>query len=111
MDYPDFMQRFPAIDVPFSEDVVKTNAIQSEAGLVCFFTFLEDLVLPPHSHGAQWGTVIKGEIELTIDGETKVFGPGDTYSIPSGIEHGGKIKAGSLIIDVFEEADRYAIKA
>lgn len=111
MPYPDFMQAFPGIDVPFPEDVVQTAVIRSDAGLVAFFTFLKELELPPHSHGAQWGTVIEGEIEFTIGGETKTYRPGDSYSIPAGVEHGAIIKAGTRVIDVFEEPDRYKLKA
>lgn len=110
MPYPNFIRAFPSINVPFPEDVVETAAVRSDAGLVAFFNFLEDLELPAHSHGAQWGTVVEGEIEFTIGGETKVYRAGDSYSIPTGVEHGALIKAGTRVIDVFEEADRYAIK-
>jgi quercetin dioxygenase-like cupin family protein len=109
--YPSFIADFPALDVPFPEDVVQTNVIRSDAGLVAFFTFHKDMTLPPHSHDAQWGTVIEGEIVFTIGGETKTYRPGDSYSIPAGVEHGAEIKAGSRVIDVFEEADRYPIRA
>ena len=111
MQFPDFIMGFPAIDVPFPEDVVQTRAIRSDAGLVVFFTFLQDMDLPQHAHGAQWGTVVAGEIEFTIAGETRNYRPGDSYSIPAGVGHGAKIKAGTKVIDVFEEADRYPIKA
>ena len=110
MNFPNFIMAFPPIDVPFPEDVVQTRAIQSDAGLVVFFTFLQDMELPMHAHGAQWGTVVEGGIELTIGGKTRNYGPGDSYSIPAGVEHGALIKAGTKVIDVFEEADRYPIK-
>ena len=110
MSFPEFIQAFPSIDVPFPEDVVQTAVVRSDAGLVAFFTFLKDMTLPPHAHGAQWGTVVAGELELTIGGETRVYRPGDTYSIPAGVEHGAIIKAGTQVIDVFEEADRYPLK-
>jgi quercetin dioxygenase-like cupin family protein len=54
---------------------------------------------------------VAGEIELTIGSETKIYRAGDSYSIPAGVEHGAQIKAGARLIDVFEEADRYPIKA
>lgn len=110
MDYPDFIQSFPQLDVPFADDVVQTAVIKSEAGLTAFFTFLKDMTLPPHAHGAQWGIVVEGEIEFTIGGVTKTFRTGDSYSIPAGVEHGAEIKAGTRVIDVFEEADRYPLK-
>ena len=111
MPFPDFIQALPSIDVPFPDDVVQTAVVQSKAGLLAFFTFLKDMELPSHSHGAQWGTVVEGEIEFTIGGETKVYKAGDSYFIPAGVEHGAQIKSGTRVIDVFEEADRYAIKA
>ena len=110
MPYPDFINSFPSIDVPFPDDVVETAVVQSDAGLVAFFTFLKDMELPAHSHGAQWGTVVEGEIEFTIGGVTKMYRAGDSYSIPAGVEHGALIKSGTRVIDVFQEADRYAIK-
>lgn len=111
MPYPDFITAFPSIDVPFPEDVVQTAVVQSDAGLVAFFSFLKDMELPPHSHGAQWGTVVEGEMVFTIGDETKTYRAGDSYSIPAGVEHGAFIKAGTRVIDVFDEADRYAIKS
>ena len=110
MHFPEFIRAFPSIDVPFPEDVVQTAVVRSDDGLVAFFTFLKDTVLPPHSHGAQWGTVVEGQIEFTIGGETKTYKAGDSYYIAAGVEHGALIKAGARVIDVFEEADRYAVK-
>ena len=66
--------------------------------------------LPPHAHGPQWGTVVAGEVALTIDGQTRRHGPGMSYDIPAGVEHGVAIKSGTIAIDVFAEADRYALK-
>ena len=110
MPFPDFIQALPGIDVPFPEDVVQTAVVKSDDALVVFFTFLKDVALPAHAHGAQWGTVVAGEVELMIGGKTGTFRAGDSYSIPSGVEHSGMIKAGTRVIDIFEEADRYQIK-
>ncbi|NDW53169.1 cupin domain-containing protein [Aliiroseovarius sp. PrR006] len=110
MDYPSFIRAFPSLDVPFSDEIVKSFAIRSDAGLAVFFEFYQDFTLPMHSHKAQWGTVLQGEVKLTIGGETKIYGPGDSYSIPDGVEHGGDIKAGTKVIDVFEEPDRYPLQ-
>lgn len=111
MNYPDFIMNFPALDVPFDESVVQTRAVRSDQGMVVFFTFLQDFVLPPHAHKGQWGTLVHGSIALTIGGETRTCKPGDSWDIPSGVEHSGVIKAGSLVIDVFEEPDRYPLKS
>ena len=110
MDYPDFMRAFPGLDVPFPSDVVSTNAMRSDAGLVVFFAIHKDVELPEHSHGHQWGALFEGEMELTINGVPRQCRPGDTWDIPAGTPHAAKLKAGSRLMDVFAEADRYPLK-
>lgn len=110
MSFPDFIQNLPGLVVPFPEDVVQISVIRSDDGMVAFFTFLKDMVLPPHAHGPQWGTVVAGEVTFTIGGETKIYRTGDSYNIPDGVVHGATIKAGTRVIDVFAEPDRYPLK-
>lgn len=108
---PTFFNAMPALDVPFPESIVSTHAVRSDAGLVVFFRFHQDFSLAPHSHGHQWGTVIAGEVTLTIDGTSRCYKPGETYDIPAGVVHGVKVAAGTIAVDVFAEADRYPLKA
>ncbi|MFV2034066.1 MAG: cupin domain-containing protein [Halocynthiibacter sp.] len=107
---PKFILDLPAIDVPFPDDVVSTNVVRSDQGLVVFFSFHKAMDLPPHSHKGQWGCVLEGLIELTIGDTTRTFHPGESYSIPAGVIHSARIPAGARVIDVFEEPDRYALK-
>lgn len=111
MDLPDWMMAMPALDLPFSDDVVESRVIRSDDRLAVFFIFHQDFELPPHSHKGQWGTVLEGELSLTISGDTRTYRPGDSYSIPEGAEHGASVKAGTKVMDVFEEPDRYPIRA
>lgn len=110
MQFPSFIRQFPSLDLPFPDDVVRSHAIRSEAGLVVFFDFLADVELPPHSHLAQWGVLVDGEIELTIAGQTRSFRPGEHWDISPGVEHSVRIRAGAKAIDVFEEPDRYPLR-
>lgn len=105
MDYPPLITRLPQADVPFPG--VGAYMLRSEDGLLIFFHFTRETVVPPHSHGAQWGTVLEGEIELTIGGQTRTYRPGDSYVIGAGVEHSVRIQAGVKVIDFFEEPDRY----
>ena len=110
MELPAFILGLPQADVPFDETLVKSHALSSKDGLLIFFEFLKDFEVPPHSHGAQWGTVLEGELGLTVDGVEVTYRPGESYFIPAGAVHSAKLTAGSKIIDFFEEADRYAVK-
>lgn len=110
MPIADFMRRFPAIDLPVSDDIVSTNVIRSEAGLAVFFTFHKDFDLPAHAHKGQWGTVIQGQVDLTVEGQRHCYRPGESYTIPSGALHSARIAAGTVVLDVFEEPDRYPLR-
>ena len=110
MELPEFIQNFHELDLPIPSDVVKTHAVRSDRGLVVIFDAFEEVSIPEHSHGVQWGTVISGSIKLTMDGETKIYRPGDTYNIPAGTKHAATVTKGSKVMDIFEENDRYPLK-
>ena len=105
MNYPAFFGRMPLADLPVT--TAQARMVASEDALVIFFDFKEDTVVPMHAHGGQWGVVLEGRFELTIGDETRTVGPGETYEIPAGVQHGAKVPAGVKLIDVFEDADRY----
>ena len=60
-------------------------------------------VVPLHTHPhEQAGTVLQGEFDMTIDGETRRMRPGDSYVIPGGVEHGIQGLSGwALALDIF----------
>ncbi len=72
-----------------------------------FMTFVhwdieEGAELPVHSHPhEQVANVIKGEFELTIDGETNLLKSGSIAVIPPNAVHSGKALTKCAIIDVF----------
>ena len=110
MTLPPFITALPALNLPFPETVVTTNAMRTDDALAVFFHFHQDFDLPAHSHGPQWGTVISGEIVFTIGDITRTYHPGDSYDIPAGVVHSARIKGGTIALDVFAEADRYKLK-
>ncbi len=58
-------------------------------------------VIPPHCHPhEQLGIVIKGEMELTVAGETRVVKVGDVYVVPGGAEH--SVRLGEVACQVAE---------
>ena len=65
-------------------------------------TLDEGAVVPMHSHpNEQVGYVVRGQIEMTIDGAVRVCGPGDSYAIPGGVEHMGRAASDCVVIDCF----------
>jgi len=110
MQYPDIIEHLPEAELPFDASVVKTSSLVGEHGQLVFFEILKEVEIPPHSHKAQWGTVLEGQLDLTINGETRTYGPGESYFIPAGVVHGARLPRGSKVMDFFEEADRYPLK-
>lgn len=60
-------------------------------------------VVPNHSHPhEQTGTIMSGELEMTIGGETRLLKSGDTYIIPGDVEHSAQASdAPARVLDVF----------
>lgn len=108
LTYPDMIESLPDVDVPV--EGVRGKLMQSKDRQVVFFEIEPIGAIPLHTHGAQWGIVVEGEMELTIGSETKTYGAGDSYYIPAGVEHGATFKTHFKAIDVFEEPDRYTAR-
>ncbi len=106
--YPDMIRNLPEIDIPF--EGVRGWLLQAGDRQMVFFDIQPVGVVPPHSHCAQWGMMLEGEMELTIGGETKIYSKGDQYYIPEGVEHGASFKSRVNVIDLFDAPDRYNIK-
>ena len=60
-----------------------------------------------HSHGAQWGIVVEGEMDLTIGGVTNTYKKGDSYFIPDGVLHSAVFNTKTWAIDYFADKERY----
>jgi len=106
--YPEMIESLPDVDVPV--EGVRGKLVQSSDRQVVFFEIEPIGAIGLHSHGAQWGIVVEGEMDLTIGDETRTYRAGDSYYIPAGVEHGATFKTHFKAIDVFEEPDRYAAR-
>ena len=104
-EFPDFVRSLPEADIPI--EGLRGWLLQGESGLVLFVESEVEVALPAHAHGDQWGIVIHGEIELTIGDQTQVYGRGDSYFMPAGVEHRGMLHAGFRAMDLFADRDRY----
>ncbi len=105
--FPEIISSLPQADIPI--DGITPYLLQGSNQQVVFMSFDRDVSVPEHSHEAQWGVVLDGESELTIDGKKHVLRKGDTYYIPKGVPHSGSLKAGYKDLTVFNQKDRYSI--
>jgi quercetin dioxygenase-like cupin family protein len=107
--YPDMIEGLPEIDTPLPG--IRGWLFQGERNQIVFFDIEKGAQVPPHSHCAQWGLVIEGEMALTIGGDPGVYHRGDRYFIPEGVVHAAEFRTRVFVMDVFADAARYKIKA
>lgn len=106
--FPEPIRRLPIADIPIGG--LHAYLSQSEDHQILFMEFDEDVEIGEHSHESQWGIVLEGRIDLTIDGVEHTFVKGDRYFIPEGIKHSARIHAGYADITFFNQRDRYKTK-
>lgn len=80
---------------------IKTLVFAKET-LLTEFHLEAGQTLPRHAHAEeQTGYLVSGSILLSIGDETFEVRPGDSWSIPSNVEHGAKIILDSVAVEVF----------
>ena len=106
--FPEPIKNLPETDIPLQG--IKAYPSQAENHQIIFVEFTEDIELPEHWHESQWGIVLAGKIDLTIDGVKQTYSKGDSVFIPKGAKHSAKIYAGYADITFFNQPDRYKVK-
>lgn len=91
------------------DDIHSGWLLQSENGQVLFNESDIELVIPEHCHGHQWGVVVDGKIELTINGVKRLYTKGETYNIPENVLHSAVIYPGFRAVDYFQDKQRYKV--
>jgi len=80
----------------------KGKFVHSENQTIAIWDVEEGSILPEHSHPhEQISSVVKGEFELTIKGETRKVNKNNVAVIPSNVPHSGVAITKCKIIDVF----------
>ena len=84
-------------------DAVRARRVQGEQITLAVVELSPNAVVPEHRHEAeQIGIVITGEMHFTLDGETRVLGPGGTWRILANRPHNVVAgPSGAVVIDVF----------
>ncbi len=94
------------IDTPLLQvwgESVRARRIQGEHITLAVVELDPGSAVPEHRHPAeQMGIVLAGEVEFTIDGETRTLGPGGTWRILSDRPHQVTTGPnGAVVVDVF----------
>jgi quercetin dioxygenase-like cupin family protein len=107
-NFPEIITRLVEADIKFKG--VKGWIAQGETHQIVFFEIESSAEVPEHSHNAQWGIVVEGEMKLTINGKTRIYRKGDEYFIPSQTKHSAKFHTRCRVIDFFSEKARFKTK-
>lgn len=74
----------------------------SEQMTVAFWSIEAGAALPEHSHPhEQISSVLEGQFEMTVDGETQVLEAGIVAVIPSGAPHSARAITPCRVVDAF----------
>ena len=106
--YPEMIRGLPEVDVPV--EGIRGWLLQAGSSQAVFFDIPAGLEVPPHSHCAQWGIVVEGEMSPTIGDQTRTYRAGDWYYIPEGTIHSATFSQRVHVIDYFDAPDRYLPK-
>jgi quercetin dioxygenase-like cupin family protein len=106
--FPEMIENLPDVDLNLPG--VQAKLFQGPGMQAVFFTLQGPAEIPAHSHQAQWGVILAGEVELTIDGQPHLFRRGDSYTIPEGVVHSARVPTFMQALDFFNEGQRYKAK-
>ena len=107
--FPNIIRNLPEADAPFRD--ITLWLLRGPTASAIFVEAHADSEVPRHAHGAQWGIVVAGGIELTIGDKTRTYRPGEEYFIPAGVPHAATLRAGARVIDFFDDPNRYRPKS
>jgi len=82
--------------------ISQKTLVYGERTLMTEFLLKKGSRLPNHSHPhEQTGYLVTGRIRLSIGAQEYDVMPGDSWCIPSGVEHGAEILEDSVGLEVF----------
>ena len=107
--FPNVITDLPEADIQFKG--IRAWILQGEKHQMVFFEMEPSAQVPEHSHDyPQWGIMIEGKMELTIDGKARIIEKGDEYVIPAKAKHYVRFLSKCRVMDFFSEKTRYRAK-
>jgi len=108
MNFPDLITGLPEADIPFKG--VKGWILQGDDKQIVFMDIAPIGKVDEHSHSAQFGVLLDGEMSLTVNGKTTRYKKGDSYFIPEHALHSAVFHTQVKVMDMFNEKERYKVK-
>ena len=102
MPFPETVRRLPRTSLGGADVFVH----DAGATQVLFIEVPRDrppVTIPTHTHDAEWGIVVEGEITMTFPDRTEVHGPGMTHWIPAKLPHSFRFAPGTSSVHYFVE--------
>jgi len=97
-----FVHRSPGGYVAAAPGIRRKTLAHGGSTLLTEFRLDAGAVLPVHDHPQeQTGYLVAGVLRLTIGDETRDMSPGDSWSIPGGVPHGGVALVDTVAVEVF----------
>lgn len=82
--------------------IARKTLVYGEKTLMVQFLLKKGAMLPRHCHPyEQTGYLVSGRMVLTIGGRSVEVGPGDSWCIAEGIEHGAEVGEDAVAVEVF----------
>ena len=107
--YPRVITLLPEADIQFKG--IRAWMLQGDKQQLVFFEMEPSAQVPEHCHDyPQWGIMVEGKMELTIEGKPRICEKGDEYVIPAQAKHYARFLTKSRVIDFFSEKSRYRPK-
>jgi len=78
--FPEPIINLPEALIPV--DGVKGYISQAENNQIIFMEFKKDVDIPEHTHGSQWEIVLRGKVDVVINGKKKTYSVGENFLFP-----------------------------
>ncbi len=102
MPFPEPVHRLPKGNLAGINVYIHDNG----SSQVLFFELPRDrpeVVVPTHTHDVEWGVVVEGRIDMTIDGRSEAHPAGTPHFIPAQVPHSFRFYPGTSSIHYFVE--------
>jgi len=92
-------------DVPAERiaDGIARQMIVGDKLMMCRLTLQPHVETPVHSHPHEQMTIVeRGRVRFTVDGHSRIVGPGDVLHFPSNVAHGATMLDEEVVlVDIF----------